>query len=108
VKNCHILHYCFAWTSAEQRRQKVEFYESVHGPSEYINYVYAYEDSQYTLRRCRESWRNGVPEVQSRFDPLLERIRIRIWSRLLFPFARMLAAWRLRRGRRGRFAKNPG
>jgi glycosyltransferase involved in cell wall biosynthesis len=108
VKNCHILHYCFAWTSAEQRRRKVEFYESVHGPSEDINYVYPYEDSPYNLRPCRESWRDGAPEIQNRFDPLRERIRIRIWSRLVFPLARTLSAWGLRPGRSRSFTKNPG
>jgi len=102
VRNCHILHYCFAWTSTEERRRKVEFYQSVHSPSTDINYIYFYEESAHTLRPCRESWCDGVPRIQSPFDSLLERIRIRIAGRLVFPLAKMLTALGLRSGRQRR------
>ena len=74
--------------------EKVKFYESVDPESERINYVYFYEASDHALRRCRETWRDDVAQARSPLDLLLERIRIRVHSQLIYPLMNRRSASR--------------
>lgn len=97
LKYCHILHYCFAWKSREDRKKKREFYKSIDRDSVDLNRVYFYEDIPHVLRPCRESWYGDSPRVENQLDPLRERLQIWTRSHLISPISRAVTTLRKHR-----------
>jgi glycosyltransferase involved in cell wall biosynthesis len=97
LKHSHILHYCFAWKSREDRRKRCEFYASIDRGTDYLNQVYCYEDNQHVVRPCRESWHGESPRVESQHDLLRERLQIWTQRRLISPISRVVTSLRKHR-----------
>lgn len=77
LRSAHILHYCFLWEDRASREKKVQRYMQSN-PSA-INQVYLYEEFPYTLRACREGFKNGRPFGGSPMDFWLDRVRL--WAK---------------------------